>query len=241
MRIVTTKHARAGAIASALLVLGGGPAAPSVENERGIIQGKIFDVKITDEGETGPRAVTNFQVFIKGADRTLIKFTDPGDKGKFLLTVEEGMWLYLPSTSRPIRVTPLQRLAGAASNGDVAQTDFAILYSGTLVGEETFNGRPVWVLELAAKRKSATYSTVRYWVAKQDLIPLQAELRVLSDKSSKLTRFEEFEEIGGRRFLKRQVIIDLLRRERRTVLEFSNYAKRDIPDRFFNKNYLGEL
>ena len=151
MRIVTTKHARAGAIASALLVFGGGPAAPSVEPDPQKILDKaedsrvggwtsfVFDVKITDEGETGPRAVTNFQVFIKGADRTLIKFTDPGDKGKFLLTVEEGMWLYLPSTSRPIRVTPLQRLAGAASNGDVAQTDFAILYlqHRTLLGCET--------------------------------------------------------------------------------------------------------
>jgi hypothetical protein len=201
----------------------------------------VFDVKITDEAATGPRATTNYQVLIKGTEKTLIKFADPTDKGKVLLTVEDNMWLYLPATSRPVRVTPLQKLWGAASNGDVGQTDFAVQYTGEVVGEETLGGKPAFVIELAAKRKSATYSTVRYWVSKQDLTPIQAELRLASDKPSKLTRFEEFEESGGRRFLKRQVIIDLLRKQQKTVLEFSNYRQRDIPDRFFNKNYLGEL
>lgn len=240
-------------LASILLVLGGGSATPSTtpptqkildgaEDARtGGWKSFVFDVKITDEGATGPRATTNYQVLIKDTERTLIKFADPSDKGKLLLTVQDNMWLYLPATSRPVRVTPLQKLWGAASNGDVGQTDFAVSYAGTVVGEETLDGKPAWVLELTARRKSATYSTVRYWVAKQDLTPLQAELRLASDKPSKLTRFEEFEEVGGRRFLKRQVIIDLLRREKKTVLEFSNYQKREIPDRFFNKNYLGEL
>lgn len=242
----------AGAIALALLIVGG-PAAPSTaptpqsildsaEDARtGGLRSFVFDVKITDEGATGSRSTTNFQVLIKGAERTLIKFADPSDKGKLLLTVEDNMWLYLPATSRPVRVTPLQKLFGAASNGDVGQTDFAAQYSGSIVGEETIDGKPAWILELKAKRKGATYSSARYWVTKDGSIPIQAELRLTSDKPSKLTRFEEFEEVDGRRFLKRQVIIDLLRKDRKTVLEFSNYARRDLPDRLFNKNYLGEL
>jgi len=200
-----------------------------------------MDVKITDEA-AGPRAVTNYQVLVKGALQTLVRFTDPSDKGKLLLMVEEGMWLYLPSASRPIRVTPLQRLAGNASNGDVAQTDFAILYTATVAGEEVLAGRPAWVLELTAKKKNATYHSVRYWVAKDGLLPLQAELRLTSDKPSKLARFEEYQDVGGRRLLKRQTIVDLLRNGRpRTVLEYRDYAARALPDRLFNKNYLGEL
>jgi Outer membrane lipoprotein-sorting protein len=247
------KHGWVGIVVSALVVLGEGQATPSTEPvPQKILEGAedartggfrsfVFDVKITDEGASGSRATTNYQVFIKGGERTLIKFADPTDKGKLLLTVEDNMWLYLPATSRPIRVTPLQKLFGAASNGDVGQTDFAVQYAGNVVGEETIEGKPAWVLELKAKRKGTTYSAVRYWVTKEGSIPPQAELRLTSDKPSKLTRFEEFEEVGGRRFLKRQIIVDLLRKDRKTILEFSNYEQRDLPDRFFSKNYLGEL
>ena len=35
----------------------------------------------------------------------------------------DDMWVYLPDTSRPIRITPLERLSGDASNGDVARTN----------------------------------------------------------------------------------------------------------------------
>jgi outer membrane lipoprotein-sorting protein len=254
VRKLTSKWTRAAAVALALLAFGGRPALSSAgpdpqqileaaeKSRTGGWTSFAMDVKITDEGTTGPRAVTNYQVLVKGVEQTLIKFTDPSDKGKLLLMVEDGMWFYLPSASRPIRVTPLQKLAGNASNGDVAQTDFAILYAATLVGEETLDGKPAWVLELTAKRKSATYHSVRYWVAKEGLVPLQAELRLTSDKPSKLARFEEYEQVGGRRLLKRQVIVDLLRNEHpRTVLEFHNYAARQLPDRLFNKNYLGEL
>jgi outer membrane lipoprotein-sorting protein len=199
------------------------------------------DVTITDEGATGPRAVTKYQVLIKGSERTLVKFSDPSDKGKLLLMVEEGMWFYLPSTSRPIRVTPLQRLAGNASNGDVAQTSLAANYAATLVGEETLGGEAVWVLELTAKRKGATYQGVRYWVSKERALPLQAEYRLTSGKATKRAHFEKYEVVNGQRMLQRQVIVDLLRRDRRTVLEFRNYKAQELPDKFFNKNYLGEL
>lgn len=237
----------------ALLALGARAAVPAAPDAKHILEvaerartggwdAFAFDVKITEEGQSGPRAVTNYQVLVKGALQTLVKFTDPGDKGKLLLMVEEGMWFYLPSASRPIRVTPLQKLAGNASNGDVAQTDFAVLYEPTLVGDETLDGQAAWVLELAAKSKGATYRSVRYWVAKDGLYPLQAEFRLTSAKPSKLARFEEYQDVAGRRLLKRQVIVDLLRNDRpRTVLEFKNYGSRELPDRLFNKNYLGEL
>jgi outer membrane lipoprotein-sorting protein len=251
----TAYTARAAVVAVGLVALGVRPATPEPQapdaqhilevaerSRTGGWNAFAFDVKITDESATGPRAVTNYQVLVKGALQTLVKFSDPGDKGKVLLMLEEGMWFYLPSASRPIRVTPLQRLAGNASNGDVAQTDFAVLYAATVVGEEAVDGRPAWVLELTAKSKGATYHSVRYWVSKDGLFPVQAELRLTSAKPSKLVHFEEFQDVGGRRLLKRQVIVDLLRNDRpRTVLEYRNYGARELPDRFFNKNYLGEL
>ena len=44
----------------------------------------------------------------------------------------DDMWVYLPDTSRPVRITPLERLSGDASNGDVARTNYAVDYSPSI-------------------------------------------------------------------------------------------------------------
>jgi outer membrane lipoprotein-sorting protein len=199
------------------------------------------DVKITNYKKDRLVSTSGYQVLIKGADKTLVKFADPSDKGKLLLMLEDAMWLYIPSTSRPIRVTALQRLSGNASNGDVAQTNLAANYAGTLVGTENVDGQTAYVLELVAKRKSATYQKVRYWVSQATLLPLKAEFQLTSGKPSKLCRYEEYGKVGDRRVLRRQVIYDLLRDEQKTVMEFQKYEPRELPDKFFNRNYLTEF
>jgi len=201
----------------------------------------VVDIEITNyRGETADD-VSRYQVFIKGTDKNLVKFEDPKDRGKYLLTLDGAMWLYLPSASRPIRITPLQRLSGNASNGDVAQTSFAANYDAVLSGEEEVDGQRAYVLELTAKTKSSTYRSIRYWIAKETSLPLKAELRMGSGKVSKVATFDRYEKVGGRMLLRRQVIIDALRKGQKTVLVFGKYTPREIPDRMFNANYLGQL
>ena len=62
------------------------------------------DGEATEEGA--------FDVTIRGADRTLVKFLNPDVKGQYLLMVNDDMWIYMPNTRKPIRITPLQRLMG---------------------------------------------------------------------------------------------------------------------------------
>jgi ribosomal protein L14E/L6E/L27E len=47
--------------------------------------------------------------------------------------------------------------------------------------------------------------------------------------------------VGSRTLLRRQVIVDALRKDQKTVLVFGKYTPRDIPDRMFNSSYLGQL
>jgi outer membrane lipoprotein-sorting protein len=199
------------------------------------------DVRITNYKKDRLVGTSNYEVLIKGANRTLVRFSDPNDKGKLMLMVEDAMWLYMPSTSQPIRVTPLQRLSGNASNGDVAQTSLSANYTGVLAGEESVEGEPAYVLELSAKRKSATYQKARYWVSRQTLLPLKAEFQLTSGKASKVSRFETYGQVAGKRVLKRQVIYDLLRSDQKTVMEYERYEPRDLADRLFNRNFLAEL
>lgn len=199
------------------------------------------DVKISNYKKDRLVSSSSYEVLIKGADKTLVRFADPGDKGKLLLMLEDAMWLYIPSTSRPIRVTPLQRLSGNASNGDVAQTSLTANYTATLVGEETLDGQAAYVLELVARRKSATYQKVRLWVGQQTLLPVKAEFQLSSGKPSKVCLYQEYQKVEGRRLLRRQVIHDLLRLDQSTVMEFQKYLPQELPDKLFNRNFLADF
>ena len=70
-----------------------------------------------------------YEVSQKGTDKTYVEFMSPREKGQHLLMLGDDMWVYLPDTSRPVRITPLERLSGDASNGDVARTNYAVDYT----------------------------------------------------------------------------------------------------------------
>ncbi|MBA0084795.1 MAG: outer membrane lipoprotein-sorting protein, partial [Acidobacteria bacterium Pan2503] len=60
-----------------------------------------------------------YLVYSRGSERVYVDFQSPQEKGRHLLMLGDDMWIYLPDTSRAVRITPLQRLTGNASNGDV--------------------------------------------------------------------------------------------------------------------------
>ena len=86
-------------------------------------------VKITDFEAGKADEEHLYEVSQKGTDKTYVEFMSPREKGRHLLMLGDDMWIYLPDTSRPVRITPLERLSGDASNGDVARTNYAVDYS----------------------------------------------------------------------------------------------------------------
>jgi outer membrane lipoprotein-sorting protein len=229
-------------LAIAMSLLAAAPTADQillgVDNSRGW-SSYVVDIKISNFKKGKPVDVNAYHVSLKGADRTLVEFMSPVDRGKSLLMLEEAMWLYLPTAGRPIRVTPLQRLSGNASNGDVAQTALRTNYTPTLVGEETIDGKSSWILELNSKRKSSTYRQVKVWIGKDDLLPIRAEFQLTSGKPWKRVDYVEYQKVaGGQMLLKRQVMYDLMRKDQETIMEYANYTKRNLPDSMFNQNSL---
>src|SRR5947208_15043660 len=92
---------------------------------RNPIESFSIDVELTSFAAGGKTDTSRVRVFGKGSDRSVVEFTFPQtEKGKYLLMLRDAMWIYLPTASRPIRISPLQRLMGQASNGDVARTSF---------------------------------------------------------------------------------------------------------------------
>ena len=111
------------------------------------------------------------------------------EKGRAVLVLGDQMWLLLPGTKRPIKVTPQQRLLGPASGGDIARTRFAEDYSVKEKAEDILDELSCWRLELAAKRPSISFRTAKLWVAKDGGRPLKAEFYLPSGKLAKTAQF----------------------------------------------------
>jgi outer membrane lipoprotein-sorting protein len=157
----------------------------------------------------------------------------PREKGQHLLMLGDDMWVYLPDTSRPVRITPLERLSGDASNGDVARTNYAVDYTPVYLRAEKVGADDCYVLDLAAKRKGATYQRILYWLRVQDARPVRAEFYLTSGKHIKSATFDEYASVAGRVQLHRLTLYDEIRHNSHSVLEYSGIAPRDLPDKLF--------
>lgn len=199
-----------------------------------------IDVELTSY--SGPRSeVSKFRVYGKGSDRSVVEFTSPAtEKGKYLLMLRDAMWIYLPSASRPIRISPLQRLMGQASNGDVARTSFTVDYNAVSAAQEQWDGRAAWVLDLEAKDPAIAYKRARLWIDRRSYEPMRADFYVVSGKLLKRALYRRFDQMGGRRVITEVEIADLLRSGNRTVMRYANLTSRENPDRMFTKDALGK-
>jgi outer membrane lipoprotein-sorting protein len=194
----------------------------------------VTRVKISNF-ETGKQDEEHlYEVSQKGVDKTYVEFLSPREKGRHLLMLGDDMWIYLPGTSRPIRITPLERLTGNASNGDVARTNYSADYDAAYLRSETVDKIECHVLELTAKRKGATYRRIVYWLRAQDARPVQAEFYLASGKLTKTATFDRYETVQGKMLLRRMTIHDQIRKSSYSVMEYTDFAPRALPDRLFH-------
>ena len=193
----------------------------------------VTRVKITNYESGKPDEEKLYEVSQKGTDKTYVEFMSPREKGRHLLMLGDDMWVYLPDTSRPVRITPLERLSGDASNGDVARTNYAVDYTPVYLRTEKVGSEQCYVLELSAKRKGATYQRILYWVRVEDARPVRAEFYLTSGKHIKSATFDEYAQFGGRLLLHRLTLYDEIRHNSRSVLDYSGSVSRTLPDKLF--------
>ena len=140
----------------------------------------VLRVKITHYESGKADEDKLYEVSQKGTEKTYVEFLSPREKGQHLLMLGDDMWVYLPDTSRPVRITPLERLNGDASNGDVARTNYAVDYSAVYLRTEKVGSENCYVLDLTAKRKGSTYQRILYWLRTEDARPVRAEYYLTS-------------------------------------------------------------
>lgn len=194
-----------------------------------------IDVEVTSwDGKSSE--TSKYRVHGKGSDRSVVEFLAPAsEKGKSLLMLRDAMWIYLPLASRPIRISPTQRLMGQASNGDVARSSFAADYVAVRMTQEP----DAWLLELRAKDEAMSYRKVLLRIARGTFRPIDAEFFVASGKRLKRAHYREFAVMAGRQSVSEVEIEDLVRPGRRTTMHYTNLAARRHDDAMFAKDAIG--
>jgi hypothetical protein len=145
------------------------------------------------------------------------------EKGRSVLVLGDQMWLLLPGSKRPVKVTPQQRMMGPAAGGDVARTRFREDYTVQGVGEEALEGRACWKLQLAARRPSISARQVLLWVAREGGLPLKAEFYLASGKLARTATFGPCVQAHGQPVLAWLSIEEPL--GARAELRFGNWTK----------------
>jgi len=114
------------------------------------------------------------------------------------------------------------------------------LYTSTLEGSVTINGRDHWIMVLDAKIKGLSYPKRRAWIDKEYLLPTKEELYAKSGKLLKTATMDGIKKVQGRWFPSKYIFKDELKRNSRGTewiideIEFDS----DIPERRFSKALL---
>ena len=203
----------------------------------------MWKITITSQEAKKAPSVDAFEVFVKGNGRSLVKFVaPPRNVGRSLLALGRDLWIYLPDAGKPVRIPFSQRLVGQVSNGDVARADYAGDYEASLAAEESVGGVACYVIDLKAKTKDVTYAAVKYWVSKDGRRPVKAEFYAGTGTLLKSGTFEAFKEIvGGRSLATRLTLVDGIRKDKLSVMDYGEVIVRDVPEKYFDKNAMKSL
>lgn len=207
---------------------------------------------LTEYVRSQPKDQTVLVVYSKedkrsGQFRNLVRYVEPPrDAGKMALLDGQNLWFYDPAAKSSVRISTQQRLVGQASIGDVLTVNFAVDYSGTILGEETVadaerQQRECWHLDLRAATPTAVYSRAEYWVEKVTFRPVKTRFYSDSGRVLKVLYYRDFAQRLGSVRPNAAAIIDAVDSTLVTTVRFSDAAAQDIPDFWYQRDYLPRL
>jgi outer membrane lipoprotein-sorting protein len=179
-----------------------------------------------------------------GQFRSLIRFVAPmRDANKLMLKNGNDLWFFDPSSKASIRLSPQQRLLGQASNGDVVTVNLAKDYSAKLLAEEDVQDgdrktRHCYKLALAAVSSDVTYDHIEMWLDTTSSRPVKSRFYTESGQLLKSAYYRRYQPQLGVERPTETVIIDGLDPNWVTVMRFSDYAFREVPEVWLQRDYL---
>lgn len=197
--------------------------------------------KLINEEPDGTKKEFSFYTVKKGKDKIAMLYMLPAsEKGRATLRLGENMWLYIPSASKPIRITSLQSVVGGVfNNADIMQLDYSTEYDASFTDSGTDEE---YRLDLKAKNKTVAYDKLKLWITKDKKILRKVEAYSASNMLIKTLEFKKDKNFGGG--LVRPSMIETyspLYKGYRSVMIYQTVKTRKFPDEVFTLNYMGRL
>lgn len=203
----------------------------------------IYDGELVIEYQNR-RYVKTFRTSARENSDSFIEFTNPEDRGTKYLKRSGRLYVYSPDNEGVMLISG-HMLKESMMGSDMSYEDtienasLASRYNAVLAGEDTWNGRPVWVLDLDAKSRTESYPKQKLMIDKENGDLVHYELFALSGAKLKEYNLIRVEVIGGRRFPVEGAISDLLRRGSKTTFYMRNVVlDQPIPDSVFSQRNL---
>ena len=205
---------------------------------------KITTSEMVIHGRRGSRTVRS-RSWIQGRTKSFTEYLDPPrEKGTKMLKLEDQLWTFTPSSDRTILISG-HMLRQPVMGSDLSYEDvmedqrLAALYDAKVAGEEEYEGRVCWVLDLASRGEEIAYFRRKIWVDKERYVALREERFAKSGKLLKTTEVKTVERLKDRWISTRVVFKDALKEGQGTefVLESIEFNA-SIPDYVFSKAIL---
>jgi len=204
-------------------------------------ENRVVESSIVIHGKRSDRTITS-KSYSVGDQKSFTEYLSPArEAGTKMLKLENQLWIYSPSTDRTIQISG-HLLRQSVMGSDLSYEDMmddrklTDLYEAKVVGEETMEGRPIYLIELTAKVGDVAYHSQKMWVDAERFVPLKQELYAKSGQLLKQLEMKEVTRVEGRWFPFVMVYKDVLKEGRGTEFRISKIEfNTNIPEYIFSK------
>ncbi|MCP4804290.1 MAG: outer membrane lipoprotein-sorting protein [Proteobacteria bacterium] len=181
----------------------------------------------------------------RGADEAATEFLSPArDAGTKMLKRGDEMWMYLPSIEK------VQKLSGhmlrqGMMGSDISYEDmmesssWQDMYTASVTGQDTFEDRPCWVVEMIATDESVAYPKRVVCVDAENKVPVRQELYAVSGMLLKVWTMHDAKQYGDRWYPSRMKVEDKLQEGTYTEMIFEEMSfSVELEDEVFSQRWL---
>ena len=200
-----------------------------------------FNLDVEQQDSEDNRAVS-FIVNVKDQNKSLVAYTAPASsKGKKILMVGENLWIYIPGTRMPIRISAQQKVSSGVSNADVARVVYNLDYKADKLIKEVIDKQTNYHVSLSAKTEGAAYQRIELWTSSDDYRPLKADFYTKAGQKLKTIFYKDYQSVLGKQRPMLLEVFDDLNKEQKVLMRYSNMQIADTPESYFQKSYLPQL
>jgi outer membrane lipoprotein-sorting protein len=186
---------------------------------------------------------TRMKTFVShasGADKMLLEFTNPEERGQKILRLEDEIYLYFPEAEEVIH------LQGSALKESVMGSDFSYedmtgegdlldQYRVTLLGEELIDGRKHYHLDLEARKRGLAYPRQEVWIDAQTWVMTRADSYSLSGRLLKEMELGDIRKVAGKYVPHYIIMRDAMKKNSSTEMRIREIdLQADLPRGIFS-------